>query len=138
MTNYIITNPNSKYGYDFVRLDDNGNVLEQKEITSKTTDGYLHLPVAINGRKLISLKQLADCEKFDLDTLQERAPRTTSTTSTAKKVTFDWTKYLTEDEKKIVDEIKAKCEERAQKDIKQAKIDAMKAEIAKLMKEIEG
>ena len=146
MTNYIITNPNSKYGYDFVRFDDNDNIVERKEITSKTTDGYLHLPVEINGRKLISLKQLENAgDKFCLDTLPLKAPRITTGITKSPKAKVNLDEYLTDEEKseiekhkKAIDNIYAAVNERAKKDIQMAELKAMLAaftpeEIARLM-----
>ena len=121
-------------GSKFYMEDLNNNTII--ELTEFVDDGKtLKLPENSANRKYCAVKKAEETV-----TLEYKATRTldqkTDGKSTIKK--FDWTKYLTDDEKKIIDEIKAKCEERAQKDIKQAKIDAMKAEIAKLMKEIEG
>ena len=131
MKNYLVKNQKSKFNYDFVRIDENGNEIVRKEITSKTTDGYLHLPEIVNGRKLISLKVLNDADEFNLDNLPERAPRNliASTVKSSKKVNLE--EYYTEEEKeeiekyqKKIDAINEKVAERAQKDIKMAELKA--------------
>ena len=107
------------------------------ELTEFVDDGKtLKLPENSANRKYCAVKKAEETVTLEYKATKTFGPKTGEKSTVTKK--FDWTKYLTDDEKKIIDEIKAKCEERAQKDIKQAKIDAMKAEIAKLMKEIEG
>lgn len=132
MKNYLIKNTQSKFNYDFIQRDENGNEIVRKEITSKTTDGYLHLPEIINGRKLISLKVLNDADEFNLDDLPERAPRnltTDKTIKTTKKINLE--EYYTEEEKKEIekyqkkiDAINEKVAERAKKDIQMAELKA--------------
>ena len=99
----------AKYGYEMVT--DSGVI---KEITSKTTDGYLHLPEVVNGRKLISLKVLQDVEEYDLSTLSKtvRAPRDPNKPQTTRE---SWVDHLTEDEKKVYEELKTKATERMTK-----------------------
>ena len=58
MEKYIIrNNVDSKYGYDFVIVNEDGSEIV-KELTSKTTDGYLRLPDNPLGQKMIALKKL--------------------------------------------------------------------------------
>lgn len=110
----IRRNINAKHGYEYV-TDDNRVI----EITSKTTDGFLKLPEIVNGRKLISLKVLNDCETYDLSTLPTRAPRTK----------IDLTQYYTPEEKAQIEKLQSKINKinddamaRAQKDIKMAEL----------------
>lgn len=58
MEKYIIRkNVDSKYGYDLVIVSEEGSETV-KELTSKTTDGYLRLPENPLGQKMIALKKL--------------------------------------------------------------------------------
>lgn len=117
MKNYIIANLNSKFGYDFVQVDENGQETLRKEITSKTGDGYFHLPVIVNGRKLCKMSYLDGRAEFCLDDLPEKSIRTKSEGVTVKKTKVDLSAYYTDDEKTKIAEL-------------QAQIDAINADVA--------
>ena len=124
MKNYIIINPQSKFGYDFIREED-GKEIFRKEITSKTTDGYYHLPEIVNGRKLIQAKKLENVEKFCLDDLPEKMPKSTNVVKSNEKKKINLTEYYTENEKAEIEKLQSKIDkineramERAKKDIK--------------------
>ena len=71
MEKYIIrNNVDSKYGYDLVIVSENGNETV-KELTSKTTDGYLRLPENPLGQKMIALKKLGS-EDYELQQYEGR------------------------------------------------------------------
>lgn len=71
MEKYIIrNNSNSKYGYDFVIVNEDGTETI-KELTSKTTDGYLRLPENPLGQKMIALKKLGS-EDYVLEKYEGR------------------------------------------------------------------
>lgn len=71
MEKYIIrNNSNSKYGYDFVIVNEDGTETI-KELTSKTTDGYLRLPENHLGQKMIALKKLGS-EDYELQQYEGR------------------------------------------------------------------
>lgn len=127
MKNYIIKNINSKFGYDFVQRDDNGTETLRMEITSKTTDGYLRLPkgITVNGRTLCKISHIGDAEEFNMDSLGEKAIRTSTGTSTKVTHKIDLTEYYTDEEKTQIAELQAQIDKineaakaRAQKDIK--------------------
>lgn len=111
MKNYIISNPNSKFGHDFVQRDDLGNEIFRKEITSRTGDGYYHLPIIVNGRKLCKISYLDGLNEFCLDELPEKAPRTSATSTTPKKSApkFNPEDYLNEKQiekrRKLLEEV---------------------------------
>ena len=65
---------------------------------------------------MIAFKRLLECDgDFCLDDLPEKTQRTITKSATTKVVKNNWTEYLTEDEQKIYDDLKAKCEARATK-----------------------
>jgi len=71
MEKYIIrANSNSKYGYDLVIVSEDGTETI-KELTSKTTDGYLRLPENPLGQKMVSLKKLGS-EDYELQRYEGR------------------------------------------------------------------
>lgn len=101
----------------------------------KGTGDYIVLPENSANRKFCKTKKADMGIILEYKESRTLGPHDTKTPKTPKMPKIDWTKYLTEDEQKIVNEIKARCEERAQEDIKKAKIEALKAEIARLMGE---
>lgn len=106
MKNFIITNPASKFGHDFVQRDDNGVETFRKEITSKTGDGYYHLPVAVNGRKLCKISHIGDKTEFCLDDLPEKSVRVKSNNE-PKKSKVDLSEYYTDEEKKRLEKLQS-------------------------------
>ena len=71
MEKYVIrANSNSKYGYDLVIVSEDGSETV-KELTSKTTDGYLRLPENPLGQKMIALKKLGS-EDYELQQYEGR------------------------------------------------------------------
>jgi len=86
MKSYIIINHNSKFGHDFVQRDDEGREVFRKEITSKTTDGYYHLPAMVNGRKLCKISHIGNSEEFCIDDLGEKSVKTSSKSSVSQKI----------------------------------------------------
>lgn len=84
MEKYIIrNNTDSKYGYDLVIVSEDGSETI-KELTSKTTDGYLRLPENPLGQKMIALKKLGS-EDYEL---QQYEGRHTSSKGSTKKDDF--------------------------------------------------
>lgn len=133
MKNYILANPNSKFGYDFVQVDENGSETLRKEITSKTGDGYFHLPVVVNGRKLCKMSYLEGKSEFCLDDLPEKSVRVKSENTTVnKKTKVDLSAYYTDDEKTKIAELQAQIDAidadvtaRAKQAIEQEKLKTM-------------
>lgn len=132
MKNYIIANLNSKFGYDFVQVDENGQETLRKEITSKTGDGYFHLPVVVNGRKLCKMSYLDGRAEFCLDDLPEKSIRVKSDNPITKKSKIDLNDYYTDDEKAEIaklqaqiDKINAEVTMRANKAAEQEKLKNM-------------
>lgn len=85
MEKYIIrNNADSKYGYDLVIVSEDGSETV-KELTSKTTDGYLRLPENPLGQKMIALKKLGS-EDYVLEKYEGRhtSSKGSSTGSTKK------------------------------------------------------
>lgn len=61
----------TKYGYVLVITNEDGNETV-KELTSKTTDGYLRLPENELGQKMIALKKLEGVTELELQKYEGR------------------------------------------------------------------
>ena len=71
MEKYIIrSNVDSKYGYDLVIVSEDGSETV-KELTSKTTDGYIRLPENPLGQKMVAIKKLGS-EDYELQQYEGR------------------------------------------------------------------
>lgn len=120
-------NSAAKYGYDFVITHDDGHE-EIKPITSKTTDGYLKLPD--NPMWKMARISLLEETEGDLVLTEKRPTRQTNGTT---KPNGRWLEYVTKDDLKLLEEIKARAEKAMAIAIaKQALADA-KAYYEKLM-----
>lgn len=125
----IVANSQAKYGFDLITIDETNNET-RKELTSKTTDGYLRMQIPEYNIKMVSLKQInSNLDENGEYVLQPKAERKTATkTQTVTK--SSWLDYLNENDRKIVDELKAKAEQAM-------RIEKLKAQIAKLEKQLE-
>lgn len=125
----IVANSLAKYGFDLITIDGSNNVI-RKELTSKTTDGYLRMAIPEYNIKMVSLKQIN--ENLDENgeyVLQPKVARKNAKTQTV--VKSSWLDYLDENDRKIVNELKAKAEQAM-------RIEKLKAQIAELEKQLEG
>ena len=125
----IVANSLSKYGFDLITIDGSNNVT-RKELTSKTTDGYLRIAIPEYNIKMVSLKQINENldENGEYVLQQKMASKNAKTQTVAKS---SWLDYLDENDRKIVDELKAKAEQTM-------RIEKLKAQIAELEKQLEG
>lgn len=125
----IVANSNSKHGFDLITIDETNNET-RKELTSKTTDGYLRVAIPEYNIKMVSLKQInSNLDENGEYVLQPKAERKTATkTQTVAK--SSWLDYLNENDRKIVNELKAKAEQAM-------RIEKLKAQIAELEKQLE-
>ena len=124
----IVANSLAKYGFDLIIIDGSNNVT-RKELTSKTTDGYLRMAIPEYNIKMVSLKQIN--ENLDENgeyVLQPKVARKNAKTQIVAK--SSWLDYLDENDRKIVDELKAKAEQ-------VMRIEKLKAQIAELEKQLE-
>ena len=107
MEKYIIrANSNSKYGYDLVIVSEDGSETI-KELTSKTTDGYLRLPENPLGQKMVALKKLGS-EDYELQQYEGRHTSSKgSSNGTTKKEDFlnALALCLSEEERKTFNEL---------------------------------
>ena len=125
----IVANSNSKHGFDLITIDET-NHETRKELTSKTTDGYLRVAIPEYNVKMVSLKQInSNLDENGEYVLQPKAERKT-TTKTQTVAKSSWLDYLNENDRKIVDELKAKAEQTM-------RIEKLKAQIAELEKQLE-
>lgn len=125
----IVANSQAKHGFDLITIDETNNET-RKELTSKTTDGYLRVAIPEYNIKMVSLKQInSNLDENGEYVLQPKAERKTATkTQTVAK--SSWLDYLNENDRKIVDELKAKAEQAM-------RIEKLKAQIAELEKQLE-
>lgn len=125
----IVANSQAKYGFDLITIDETNNET-RKELTSKTTDGYLRMQIPEYNIKMVSLKQInSNLDENGEYVLQPKAERKTATkTQTVAK--SSWLDYLNENDRKIVNELKAKAEQAM-------RIEKLKAQIAELEKQLE-
>lgn len=125
----IVANSNSKHGFDLITIDET-NHETRKELTSKTTDGYLRVAIPEYNIKMVSLKQInSNLDENGEYVLQPKAERKT-TTKTQTVAKSSWLDYLNENDRKIIDELKAKAEQAM-------RIEKLKAQIAELEKQLE-
>lgn len=105
----IVANSNSKHGFDLITIDET-NHETRKELTSKTTDGYLRMQIPEYNIKMISLKQInSNLDENGEYVLQPKAERKTATkTQTVAKLS--WLDYLNENDRKIVEQLRIKAE----------------------------
>lgn len=124
----IVANSSAKYGFDLITIDETNNET-RKELTSKTTDGYLRMAIPEYNIKMVSLKEIrANLNENGEYVLQPKVARKNATAQTVAK--SSWVDYLDENDRKIVDELKAKAEQAM-------RIAKLKAQIAKLEKQLE-
>ena len=125
----IVANSQAKHGFDLITIDETNNET-RKELTSKTTDGYLRVAIPEYNIKMVSLKQInSNLDENGEYVLQPKAERKIATkTQTITK--SSWLDYLNENDRKIVDELKAKAEQTM-------RIEKLKAQIAELEKQLE-
>lgn len=125
----IVANSQAKHGFDLITIDETNNET-RKELTSKTTDGYLRVAIPEYNIKMVSLKQInSNLDENGEYVLQPKAERKT-TTKTQTVAKSSWLDYLNENDRKIVDELKAKAEQAM-------RIEKLKAQIAELEKQLE-
>lgn len=80
MKTIIRRNPNAKFGYEYVTINEDGieNVVE---LTKKTTDNYLHLPENAFNRKLIGIAFLdKQGDEWEVTTREAKAKVTNPAT----------------------------------------------------------
>lgn len=129
MKTYITRNTEAKFGYQIV-FDDKAH-----EILDIVDDGKtLKLPENPSNRKYFSIAKVeAAGGTIELTYKESKTfgPRTNES-STPKTSTKGWTEYLTDEEKAIFDELKAKAEKRAKKAQLKAQIEQWQKEMAEL------
>lgn len=79
----------------------------------KGTGDYIVLPENSANRKFCKVKKAEAGITLDYKESKTFGPRNTDAPKTERKTKSNWTEYLTEDEQKIYDDLKAKCEARA-------------------------
>lgn len=128
--NIVRRKEGTKYGYVYVSEEG-----KEIEITSKTTDGYLRLPKE-SPWKMVQLKKLEECEG-DFELGERTITRGKSNNSTPKISVKSWENYITDDEKKIIEEIKLRAIAKMNKVKIEAQIAALEAQLAGLEEEAE-
>ena len=126
----IVVNPQAKHGFDLIVIDESNNEM-RKSLTSKTTDGYLRVSIPEYNIKMVSLKEIN--KNLDENGEYVLQPKTARKIATKTQTTMksSWLDYLDENDRKIIDELKAKAEHAM-------KIEKLKAQIAELEKQLEN
>lgn len=126
----IVVNPQAKHGFDLIVIDESNNET-RKSLTSKTTDGYLRVSIPEYNIKMVSLKEIN--KNLDENGEYVLQPKTARKIATKTQTTMksSWLDYLDENDRKIIDELKAKAEHAM-------KIEKLKAQIAELEKQLEN
>lgn len=126
MKTFITPNAN---GYELRIMNDDGTIFSTTPLTKITNDGKSYiLPENPANRHFWAISRLDDKEvELTYKESKTFGPRTNSPTPTT--TTKGWTTYLTDEEKALYDELKAKAERRA-------KIEALKAKKAEWEKQL--
>ena len=126
----IVVNPQAKYGFDLIVIDESNNET-RKSLTSKTTDNYLRVAIPEYNIKMVSLKEIN--KNLDENGEYVLQPKTARKIATKTQTTMksSWLEYLDENDRKIIDELKAKAEHAM-------KIEKLKVQIAELEKQLEN
>ena len=121
MKTIITKSETSKTGY---AINFDGKTIDINE-TDPNNPGSLKLPENPSNRKWYSIAKI---EK-GLTELTYKETRTIDRTTTSEKptATKNWTEYLTDEERTIIDEIKQKCATRAKRDKILRQIEALKS-----------
>ena len=127
----IRKNSTAKHGYDFVITHDDGHE-EIKAITAKTSDGYLKLPE--NPMWKMARISLLEQTEGDLELTEKRPLRTTTTTDGQPKSNGKWLNYVSEEDKKLLTEIKDRAMKAMQIAIAKEAVKKAKEQLAELMK----
>lgn len=143
MKQYRIRKSNeSKLGYELA-ISDNGKV-STIQLNRKTTDNYLYMPdevISATNRRLISMAMIdKTLETNDEFVITSKAPTIKSPNGTTKKSSTKWTEFLTDEEKKTIEDIKSKCEQRMNDPLTIAlrELEAAKARVEELKKQQAG
>lgn len=135
MKTYLVSNPNAQFGYQVEVVNDDGTT-EVMDVLNIQPNGSLHLPENPSNRQYMMPKAV-DKANGRLE-LTYKATRTlgsrkagTSKTPTPKS---SWVDVLTDDERQLYDELKAKAEKRLARKAIEDEIAALKAKL----EEVEG
>lgn len=123
----IRKNNAAKHGYDFVITHDDGHE-EIKAITAKTSDGYLKLPE--NPMWKMARISLLEATEGDLE-LTEARPKKQPGEITHKS-TAKWLDFVSDADKKVLEEIKARAEAKMKKVVLQEQIKALQEQLKSL------
>lgn len=130
MKYFIQQNPQSKYGYELVKVADDGQETVE-QLNRKTPDHYLYLPddvKADTNRTFIGINLLnkTNSYRYELTPKEYRAPRVLGsyTNGEPRKKLED---YLTDDEKAIIEDLMTKAKARREEEAKKAQDPVEKA-----------
>ena len=123
----IRKNSAAKHGYDFVITHEDGHE-EIKAITAKTSDGYLKLPE--NPMWKMARISLLEATQGDLILTESRPKKQPG--ETTHKPSAKWLDYVSEADKKILEEIKARAEAAMKKATLQEQIKALQEQLKSL------
>jgi hypothetical protein len=126
----IRRNSAAKHGYEFVIKHDDGHE-EIKAITAKTSDGYLKLPE--NPMWKMARISLLEQTQGDLE-LTEKRPIKQVAADGKPKTSGKWLEYVTKEDLKMLEEIKARAVKRMQVEIAKEAVKKAEEYLKQLMK----
>ena len=128
MKTFITSNADAKFGY---QINFDGKILDVLDIVD---DGKtLKLPENPSNRKYFSIAKVeAAGGTIELTYKETKTLGPKTEGNTTKSTTLKWTDYLTEEEKALYEELKAKAENRAMIAKLKAQMEADKARLAEL------
>lgn len=127
----IRKNNAAKHGYDFVITHDDGQE-EIKAITAKTSDGYLKLPE--NPLWKMARISLLEQTEGDLVLTEARPIKSNKAPTGTPSGNGKWLNFVTEEDKKLLMEIKDRAMKAMQIAIAKEAVARAKAQLEELMK----
>lgn len=116
-------------GYELRIINDDGSVHSTTPLTKITNDGKSYvLPDNPANRKFWAISRL-DCKEVELTYKETKTFGPRDPNATPKAPTKGWLEYLTDEEKALYEQLKAKAEKRAQAAKLKAQIAALEAQL---------
>ena len=122
---YLTSNPSTELGYELKIVADDGTETFQP-IKGFAKDGSIHLdPSNPSGREWVTRAKIEKAGGIlELIPREKRAQKSESSPKTSSK---GWSQYLTEDELKVIQELKEKALKRMKADKIRSQIEALQA-----------
>lgn len=130
MKYFIVSNSQSKHGYDFVIENDNGE-RQTIELTRKTTDGYIHIPAEYHetlNRKLVKFTDFENVDCYEV-TRRESVNRNVVSSKVSSKSLED---YLSPEDKEVYLSLVKKAMKNKEIEMLKSQIDALQSKLTSM------